>query len=99
MRLHRAMVVRMTTAPRRELIKELVAKKREGMTGAGVGEVSTPGHCATEIYQGGSGTVDKWHKVKSGAPVANARCSAGHESYIAPGYNWPLETRKTTKVF
>ena len=40
----------------------------------------------TKIYQGGSGTVNKWDKVKLGAPVANARCSSGHESYIAPGY-------------
>ena len=36
--------------------------------------------------QGGSGTVDKWDRVVTGAPVANARCSAGHESHIAPGY-------------
>ena len=36
--------------------------------------------------QSGSGTVNKWDRVVTGAPVANARCSAGHESHIAPGY-------------
>ena len=41
-RLHRAMAERMTTAPRRALIKELVAQKRKGVTGPGVREVSTP---------------------------------------------------------
>ena len=40
----------------------------------------------TKEYQGGSGTVNKWDKVVTGAPVANARCSAGHETHIEPGY-------------
>ena len=42
MRLQRAMADRITTAPRRDLIKKLVVEKRKRMMGEGAGEVSTP---------------------------------------------------------
>ena len=86
MRLQRAMAERMTTAPRRELIKQLVAEKREGMTGEGVGEVSTPDQfhsLVSEFEQ--LGEVELQLRAKEAAEVQQAETRKASGGFMTSG--------------